>query len=58
MLKLRRYFFTGLADLIFVPKDEVILPDITIEEALKVIVSGGVINPDEGGQMKPKVMER
>ena len=28
---------------IFVPKDELILPDITVEEAIRIIVSGGVV---------------
>ncbi len=30
---------------VFVPKDQIIVTDITIEEAVKVIVSGGVVNP-------------
>ncbi len=30
---------------VFVPKDQIIITDITIEEAVKVIVSGGVVNP-------------
>lgn len=33
--------------LVMVPKNEAIFVDITVEEALKVIISGGVINPTE-----------
>ena len=32
---------------IIVPEDELIFLDISVEEALKIIVSGGMINPDE-----------
>lgn len=31
---------------VLVPKEEVILPDITVEEAFKFIVSAGVVNPE------------
>lgn len=35
--------------LVFVPKEEVIVLDIPIEDALKMIISGGVINPSLKG---------
>ncbi|MDD5291838.1 MAG: DUF502 domain-containing protein [Candidatus Omnitrophica bacterium] len=31
--------------LIFVPKDEIIAVDISVEDALKMIISGGLLNP-------------
>lgn len=34
---------------VIVPKDEIILSDMTIEEAIKFMVSGGVINPSGVG---------
>jgi uncharacterized membrane protein len=36
--------------LIMVPKAELILPDISVEEAIKTIISGGVIKPPEDKQ--------
>jgi len=36
--------------LIMVPKAELILPDISVEEAIKTIISGGVIKPSEDKQ--------
>ena len=33
--------------LIFVPKSEIIELDISVEDALKFIISGGIVNPDE-----------
>ncbi len=35
--------FTGYV--LLVPKDEIIFTDVTIEDAVKVIASGGVVNP-------------
>jgi uncharacterized membrane protein len=32
-------------NLVFVAKEKVKFPDITIGEALKIIISGGVVNP-------------
>ena len=37
--------FTGF--LIMVPKAEAIIIDITVEEALRMLVSGGVVNPTQ-----------
>ena len=31
--------------LILVPEDEIIVVDISVEEALKMLISGGVVNP-------------
>jgi len=33
--------------LIFVPKSEVIEMDISVEDAIKFIISGGIVNPDD-----------
>ncbi|MFH1201684.1 MAG: DUF502 domain-containing protein [Candidatus Omnitrophota bacterium] len=35
--------FTGYV--MFVPKEDIIMLDMSIEEALKIIISGGVVNP-------------
>ncbi len=45
---------------IFVPENEVIYLDITVEEAIKIIVSGGVINPRDfiGGQREDFLPEK
>lgn len=39
--------------LIFVPKSEVIEMDMSVEEAIKFIISGGIVNPEED-EMKDK----
>ncbi|MFW5781976.1 MAG: DUF502 domain-containing protein [Candidatus Muiribacteriaceae bacterium] len=33
--------------LVFLPKNEVVELNITMEEAMKIVISGGVLNPDE-----------
>lgn len=33
--------------IVFVPKDEVIMLDMTVEEAVRFVVSGGVVTPDD-----------
>ncbi|MBQ8464953.1 MAG: DUF502 domain-containing protein [Alphaproteobacteria bacterium] len=38
--------------LIFVPKSEVIEMDISVEDAIKFIISGGIVNPDEMKEQK------
>ena len=35
------------AFLIFVPKSEVIEMDMSVEEAIKFVISGGIVNPEE-----------
>lgn len=38
--------------LIFVPKSEVIEMDISVEDAIKFIISGGIVNPEETKEIK------
>ena len=40
---------------VYVPRDEVVPLDITMEEGLKLVVSGGVINPSLGRPPQPNV---
>ena len=42
--------------LLFVPKNEVIELDMPVEEALKLVISGGAIAPSQNGKVKPKVV--
>jgi len=47
---------TGM--LIIAPREEVVLLDMSVEEAVKIIVSGGVLNPkDLPGQKPPELFE-
>lgn len=34
--------------LIFVPKSEVIVMDMTVEEGIKFVISGGIVSPEDG----------
>ena len=45
--------FTGFV--IMVPRQDVIFPDITVEEAVKFIVSDGVVNPGSSAKQKPSL---
>ncbi len=40
-------------NLVFVPKDQIRFPDIAIVDALKIIISGGVVNPATLEQHNP-----
>ncbi len=38
---------------VMIPKDEIIVLKMTVEEAIKIIVSGGVVTPGRGHEEKP-----
>lgn len=43
---------------LLIPKEEVIYPEVSVEEGLKLILSGGVIIPDMGVKKPPRQRER
>lgn len=41
--------------LLFVPREEVVLLDMSIEEALKLVISGGTVTPADGTSRRPSL---
>ncbi|GJM43660.1 MAG: membrane protein [Gemmatimonadota bacterium] len=44
--------------LLFLPEDDIIPLDISVEDGLKLVISGGAVSPPGGGRLSPKIADR